>query len=59
MNPRRVTRRILTTSAFGAAAAFFALGLAGRLGPWLAVLVLSLALLTIGFYFASPESRRE
>ncbi len=59
MNPRRVTRRILTALAFGAAVAFFALGLAGRLGPWLAVLVVSLALLTVGFYLASPESRRE
>ncbi len=59
MSARRVVRRTLTALAFGAAAACFALGLAGRLGPWLAVVVVSLALLTIGFYLASAGSGRE
>ena len=57
MSPRRVVRGALTALAFGAAAACFALGLSGRLGPWLAVLVVSQAFLTVGFYFASAGSR--
>jgi hypothetical protein len=45
--------------AFGAAAACIALGLTGRLVPWLAVVVASLGLLTIGFYLAGAGSGSE
>jgi hypothetical protein len=56
---RRTVQRALAALAFAAAAACFGLGLAGRLSPWLAALVATLALLTTGFYLASAASGRE
>ena len=53
---RRGIQRGLAALAFAAAAASFALGLAGRLSPWLAAEVASLALLTIGFYLGGAGS---
>ncbi len=56
---RRGVQRTLAVLAFAAAAGSFGLGLAGRSGSWLAAMVASLALLTIGFYLASAGSERE
>jgi hypothetical protein len=47
----------VTSLTFGAAAASFALGLAGRSGSWLVAMVVSLALLTVGFFLAGGGSR--
>ena len=55
MSLRRGLRRPLVALAFAAAAGCFAMGLAGRSGFWLAAIA-SLALLTIGFFLASPGS---
>jgi hypothetical protein len=41
---------------FAAAAVSFALGLGGRSGSWLVAMVISLVLLTIGFFLASAPS---
>ena len=55
MSLRHGVRRTVAALAFAAAAGCFAVGLAGRSGFWLAVIA-SLALLTIGFFLASPGS---
>ena len=56
---RRSVQRTLAALAFAAAAACFGMGLAGRSGSWMAAMVASLALLTIGFYLASAGSGPE
>ena len=50
-------RRALAASAFAAAAVCYGLGLAGRAGPWLAMLLATLALLTVGFFVAGGAAR--
>ena len=59
MSRQRGLRRILAALMFAAAAACFGMGFAGWIVPWLAAMVASLALLTIGFHLASAGSRRE
>ena len=56
MRWRRVMQRTLAAVAFAAAAACFAMGFVGWIVPWLAAMVASLALLTIGFHLASAGS---
>ena len=54
----RGVRRMLAAIVFAAAAACFALGLAGRVSPWVAAVLASLTLLTVGFYLAGAGSGR-
>ena len=59
MSRWRGLNRALAMLVFAGAAACFAVGLAGRSGSWLAAMVASLALLTIGFHLVSGASTRE
>ena len=59
MSARRGLRRALVVLVLAAAAGCFAVGLAGRSGSWLAAMVATLALLTVGFFLASDDSGLE
>ncbi len=59
MSWRRGLQRTLAALVFAAAAACFGMGFVGWIVPWLAAMVASLALLTIGFHLASTGPSRE
>lgn len=58
MSHRRLVQRATATFAFLSAAISFALGLGGQSGSWLVTMLISLVLLTIGFFLASDPSHR-
>jgi len=53
---RRSARRATAAVAFTSAAVSFAFGLGGQSGSWLLAMVISLAMLTLGFFVASGSS---
>lgn len=57
MSLRRSARGVTAVCVFGAAAASFAVGLGGRSGSWIVAMLVSLVLLTIGFFIRSGSDR--